>query len=95
MGDLFASYMVEEEILEHNLYGVDINEDAVEIAKLSLWLRTAKRGRPLTKLVDKIKCGNSLIDDSSFLSRTLLLFCLSFLACYFLGDGINNKSIIL
>ena len=43
MGDLFASYMVEEEILEHNLYGVDINEDAVEIAKLSLWLRTAKR----------------------------------------------------
>ena len=27
MGDLFASYMVEEEILEHNLYGVDINED--------------------------------------------------------------------
>ncbi|MCT7462195.1 N-6 DNA methylase [Aliarcobacter cryaerophilus] len=65
MGDLFASYMVEEEILEHNLYGVDINEDAVEIAKLSLWLRTAKRGRPLTKLVDKIKCGNSLIDDKN------------------------------
>ena len=25
MGDLFASYMVEEEILENNLYGVDIN----------------------------------------------------------------------
>src|SRR5574344_1406390 len=47
MGDLFASYMVEEEILENNLYGVDINEDAVEIAKLSLWLRTAKRGRAL------------------------------------------------
>ena len=46
--------MVEEEILEHNLYGVDINEDAVEIAKLSLWLRTAKRGRALTKLADKI-----------------------------------------
>ncbi|PRM98926.1 Eco57I restriction-modification methylase domain-containing protein [Aliarcobacter cryaerophilus] len=65
MGDLFASYMVEEEILENNLYGVDINEDAVEIAKLSLWLRTAKRGRPLTKLVNKIKCGNSLIDDKN------------------------------
>ncbi|OCL99410.1 Type IIS restriction enzyme Eco57I [Aliarcobacter thereius] len=62
MGDLFASYMVEEEILEHNLYGVDINEDAVEIAKLSLWLRTAKRGRPLTKLADKIVCANSLLN---------------------------------
>ncbi|NCO27521.1 MAG: N-6 DNA methylase [Epsilonproteobacteria bacterium] len=65
MGDLFAVYQVEESVLEHNLYGVDINEDATEIAKLSLWLRTAKRGRPLTKLADKIKCGNSLIDDKS------------------------------
>src|SRR5574344_2092234 len=62
MGDLFASYMVEEEILEHNLYGVDINEDAVEIAKLSLWLRTAKGGRALTKLADKIVCANSLLE---------------------------------
>ncbi|RXJ96003.1 restriction endonuclease subunit M [Arcobacter sp. AHV-9/2010] len=66
MGDLFASYMVEEEILEHNLYGVDINEDAVEIAKLSLWLRTAKRGRALTKLADKIVCANTLLDTHIF-----------------------------
>lgn len=65
MGDLFASYQVEESVLEHNLYGVDINEDAVEIAKLSLWLRTAKKGRELTKLANKIKCGNSLISDKS------------------------------
>ncbi len=62
MGDLFSSYTVEESVLEHNLYGVDINEDAVEIAKLSLWLRTAKKGRPLTKLADKILCANSLLD---------------------------------
>ncbi|RBQ31960.1 hypothetical protein CRU92_04110 [Arcobacter sp. FW59] len=62
MGDLFASYQVEESILEHNLYGVDINEDAVEIAKLSLWLRTAQKGRILTKLSDKIICANSLLE---------------------------------
>ncbi|WP_418185594.1 Eco57I restriction-modification methylase domain-containing protein [Aliarcobacter vitoriensis] len=62
MGDLFASYQVEESILEHNLYGVDINEDAVEIAKLSLWLRTAQKGRVLTKLSDKIICANSLLE---------------------------------
>jgi len=37
-------YDIETNILEHNLYGVDINEDAVEIARLSLWLRTAQRG---------------------------------------------------
>jgi len=61
--DLTIYYEIEKSILEHNLYGVDINEDAVEIAKLSLWLRTAHRGRELTSLNDKIKCGNSLISD--------------------------------
>jgi hypothetical protein len=50
-------------ILENNIYGVDINEESVEIAKLSLWLRTAQRGRPLSDLSGNIKCGNSLIDD--------------------------------
>lgn len=50
-------------ILENNLYGVDINEESVEIAKLSLWLRTAQKGRKLSNLNDNIKCGNSLIDD--------------------------------
>ncbi len=54
---------IENNILENNLYGVDINEEAVEIAKLSLWLRTAKKGRKLSALNTKIKCGNSLIDD--------------------------------
>jgi type I restriction-modification system DNA methylase subunit len=62
IGDLFSSYTVEESVLEHNLYGVDINEDAVEIAKLSLWLRTAQRGRALTNLNDKIVCANSLLE---------------------------------
>ena len=49
--------------MENNLYGVDINEESVEIAKLSLWLRTAKPHRKLNSLNDNIKCGNSLIDD--------------------------------
>ncbi len=49
--------------MENNLYGVDINEESVEIAKLSLWLKTAKKGRKLTDLSKHIKCGNSLIDD--------------------------------
>ena len=54
---------VENSILENNLYGVDINEESVEIAKLSLWLRTAKPHRKLNSLNNNIKCGNSLIDD--------------------------------
>jgi type II restriction/modification system DNA methylase subunit YeeA len=54
---------IETSILENNLFGVDINEESVEIAKLSLWLRTAQKGRKLTSLNNHIKCGNSLIDD--------------------------------
>ncbi len=50
-------------ILEKNIFGVDINEESVEIAKLSLWLRTAQKGRKLSNLSNNIKCGNSLISD--------------------------------
>lgn len=50
-------------ILENNLFGVDINEESVEIARLALWLRTAKKCRKLSSLNDNIKCGNSLISD--------------------------------
>ncbi|MCH7524533.1 MAG: N-6 DNA methylase [Bacteroidetes bacterium] len=54
---------VDKSILENNLFGVDINEESVEIAQLSLWLRTAQKGRKLSNLNNNIKCGNSLIDD--------------------------------
>ncbi len=52
---------IENSILENNLFGVDINEESVEIAKLSLWLRTARPHRKLNSLNRNIKCGNSLI----------------------------------
>jgi len=64
-GSVLGLYDVKKGILENNLYGVDINAEAVEIAKLSLWLRTVESGRKLNKLADKIKVGNSLIDDKS------------------------------
>ncbi|TPV33233.1 restriction endonuclease subunit M [Paucihalobacter ruber] len=54
---------IENTILENNIYGVDLNEESVEIAKLSLWLRTAQPRRKLNDLSSNIKCGNSLIDD--------------------------------
>jgi type I restriction-modification system DNA methylase subunit len=54
---------IENAILENNLYGVDINEESVEIAQLSLWLRTAKPQRKLNSLNNNIKYGNSLISD--------------------------------
>lgn len=51
-------------LLQNNIYGVDLNPESVEITKLSLWLKTAKRGQKLVTLKDNIKCGNSLIDST-------------------------------
>ena len=50
-------------ILLDNLFGVDLNKESVEITKLALWLKTAKKDKPLQNLDANIKCGNSLIDD--------------------------------
>ena len=50
-------------ILANNIYGVDLNNESVEITKLSLWLKTANRQEKLSYLEDNIKVGNSLIDD--------------------------------
>ncbi len=62
-GDAIVFQGIENSILENNLYGVDINEESVEIAQLALWLRTAKPRRKLNTLNKNIKCGNSLISD--------------------------------
>lgn len=51
-------------ILQNNLYGVDINQESVEITKLSLWLKTAKSNQTLATLDDNIKCGNSIVDST-------------------------------
>lgn len=61
-GDAIVLSDVENSILENNLFGVDINQESVDIAKLSLWLRTAQINRKLNDLSNNIKCGNSLID---------------------------------
>lgn len=55
---------VDKNILENNLFGVDINEESVEIAQLSLWLRTARKDRKLSSLNNNIKCGNSLLTEN-------------------------------
>ncbi len=52
-------------ILRHNLFGVDINSESIEITKLSLWLKTANPREPLTYLDDVIRVGNSVVADSS------------------------------
>ncbi|MEX0748776.1 MAG: TaqI-like C-terminal specificity domain-containing protein [Candidatus Saccharimonadales bacterium] len=62
--NLFSSEDYIKSILQNNIYGVDLNDESVEITKLSLWLKSAQKGKKLTTLDNNIKCGNSLIDDS-------------------------------
>ena len=52
-------------ILLNNLFGVDLNQESVEITKLALWLKTANSKCKLNNLDENIKCGNSLIDDEN------------------------------
>ena len=47
------------------MFGVDINAESVEIARLSLWLVTAEKGKPLTSLKDNIRQGNSIINHAN------------------------------
>ncbi|MDP1700755.1 MAG: Eco57I restriction-modification methylase domain-containing protein [Aestuariivirga sp.] len=49
------------DILQNNIYGVDINPSSVEIAKLALWLHSARAKAPLSSLDHTIRCGNSLV----------------------------------
>lgn len=64
-GSLFSTDDYIRDILKNNIYGVDLNEESVEITKLSLWLKTAQKGKKLTTLDKNIKCGNSLISEPS------------------------------
>jgi type I restriction-modification system DNA methylase subunit len=48
-------------VVQSCIYGVDLNPLAVELAKLSLWLATVARDKPLSFLDHHLRCGNSLV----------------------------------
>ena len=54
-------FSINRAILTKNIYGMDINPEAVEIARLSCWIKTAEPGTELTSLDHNIKQSNSLI----------------------------------
>jgi type I restriction-modification system DNA methylase subunit len=60
----FDVFDLNKEILNSNLSGVDLNAEAIEITKLSLWLKTAERGKKLTTIDQHLQVGNSLGFDS-------------------------------
>ncbi|NVM34130.1 MAG: Eco57I restriction-modification methylase domain-containing protein [Candidatus Lokiarchaeota archaeon] len=56
-------YIIKKEIIQDNLYGVDIKEAAVDICKLRLWLWIIQKQEPepLPNIDFNIRKGNSLI----------------------------------
>jgi hypothetical protein len=48
-------------VITHCIYGVDRNPLAVELCKLALWMEGHSRGKPLTFLDHRIRCGDSLV----------------------------------
>lgn len=48
-------------VAQRCLYGVDLNPTAVQLGRLSLWLATLARDRPLTFLDHHLRSGNSLV----------------------------------
>jgi hypothetical protein len=57
------------QILAENIYGVDLNPASVEIAKLALWLHSARADAPLSSLDHTIRCGNSLVGPDFWAGR--------------------------
>jgi len=49
------------DVIGHCIYGVDINEMAVELCKVALWMEAIEPGKPLSFLEHHIQCGNSLL----------------------------------
>ena len=69
--DLFGLDL-DADILNNNLFGVDLNPESIEITQLALWLETAEKGKKLKPLDKNIQQGNSIIhhkhtDKSAFL----------------------------
>jgi len=87
-GQWLLTTQEKKRILLNNIYGVDIDPQAVEVTKLSLLLKvlegesnqslnaqlTFLHERALPDLDRNIKCGNSLIDSNFYNTPTLPLF---------------------
>jgi len=56
-------------IVENNIYGLDINQESVEITQLSLFLKLASNDRKLIGLSKNILVGNTIVSDKNMDQR--------------------------
>ena len=88
LGDYKLTIEEKQKILINNIYGVDIDPQAVEVTKLSLYLKLLENEskesegylfthtdfKLLPSLDNNIKCGNSLIGNDFYKDKDLSLF---------------------
>jgi len=67
--------IVRRGVVEHCLYGVDIDPLAVELARVALWVETLDRDLPFTFLDHKLRCGDSLVGTWLDRFRDFPLLC--------------------
>lgn len=83
IGEKVDRYKIKSEIIRRNLYGVDLDENAVEIARLRLWLSLIEEvhdSRNISTLPNidfKIVPGNALV---GWLNESLLIHPLTYLS---------------
>jgi type I restriction-modification system DNA methylase subunit len=68
-----------ERILRRNIYGVDLDPQAIEIARLNLLIRMVRHQERLPELKENIQLGNSLVEGDEAALRP------------FFGDGWEEK----
>jgi hypothetical protein len=64
VNEVFSYAKVKRDIIQNNIYGVDIEKGAVDIARLRFWLALVvdeNEPQPLPNLDYKIMCGDSLL----------------------------------
>ncbi|HEY3548412.1 MAG TPA: hypothetical protein VGK17_20250, partial [Propionicimonas sp.] len=58
--EIDRSALLGRQIARRCVYGLDINDIAVELARLAVWVRTFVPGLPMSSLDHQLVCGNSL-----------------------------------
>ncbi|MGH9065425.1 MAG: Eco57I restriction-modification methylase domain-containing protein, partial [Acidimicrobiales bacterium] len=59
--DVASQHHALRDVIGHCLYGIDRNEMAIELTKVSLWMEALDPGRPLSFLDHHLACGDALL----------------------------------
>ena len=83
---------VRRAVVEHCLYGVDLDPLAVELARVALWIETLDKRLPFTFLDHKLRCGDALVGAWLDRFREYPLLCFDRASPDYNYTGVNRKS---